>query len=187
MIGGDDISNDVINLGRCFFNVCLHSHLFPLRANWQKSDSSVNGEPQVNWRWNSNSRDLVASSPSFPPPPPALPESPRECSRRLIDALWKMKAKLLLFVCLLFCQHLQKTFLLLGSKYNVLLAFVGKPEKRYQLGKHGRAENSYVGQGHLEEMCSCSAIVALVVIVVGKQILSLTFFFVVRAGEWGVY
>ena len=118
-----------------------------------------------------------------PLPPPTLPECPRECSRRLIDALWKMKVKLLLFVCLLFCEHLWKTFLNLGSKYNVLLAFVEKPEKRYQLGKHGRAENSYVGQGHLEEVCSCSAIVVLVVIVVGKQILSLTFFFVVRAAE----
>ena len=65
MIGGDDISNDVINLGTCFFNVCLHSHSFPLHANWQKSDSSVSGEPQGNLRWNSNSRDLVASSPSY--------------------------------------------------------------------------------------------------------------------------
>ena len=88
---------------------------------------------------------LQALPPSPPPPPPTLPECPRECSRRLIDALWKIKVKLLLFVCLLFCQHLWKTFLHLGSKYNVLLAFVGKPEKRYQLGKHGRAENSYVG------------------------------------------
>ena len=89
---------------------------------------------------------LQALPPSpLPPPPPTLPECPTECSRRLIDALWKIKVKLLLFVCLLFCQHLWKTFLHLGSKYNVLLAFVGKPEKRYQLGKHGRAENSYVG------------------------------------------
>ena len=89
---------------------------------------------------------LQALPPSLPsPPPPTLPECPRECSRRLIDALWKIKVKLLLFVCLLFCLHLWKTFLHLGSKYNVLLAFVGKPEKRYQLGKHGRAVNSYVG------------------------------------------
>ena len=88
---------------------------------------------------------LQALPPSLLPPPPTLLECPRECSRRLIDALWKIKVKLLLFVCLLFCLHLWKTFLHLGSKYNVLLAFVGKPEKRYQLGKHGRAENSYVG------------------------------------------
>ena len=33
LIGGDDISNDVITLGGCFhvfFSVCLHSHSFPL-------------------------------------------------------------------------------------------------------------------------------------------------------------
>ena len=35
---------------------------FPLRADWRKSDSSVDGEK---WRWNSNSRDVVASTPSF--------------------------------------------------------------------------------------------------------------------------
>ena len=46
---------------------------------------------------------LQALPPSPPPPPATLPECPRECSRRLIDALWKIKVKLLLFVCLLFC------------------------------------------------------------------------------------
>ena len=46
-------------------NVCLHSCSFPLRADWRKSDSSVDGEPQGNWRWNPNSRDPVANSPSF--------------------------------------------------------------------------------------------------------------------------
>ena len=68
LIGGDDISSDVITLGTCFhvfFNLCLHSHLFPLRADWRKSDSSVDGEPQGNWRWNSNSRDVATGSPSF--------------------------------------------------------------------------------------------------------------------------
>ena len=34
----------------------------------QKSDCSVDGEQQGNWRWNSNSRDIVASSPSFSSP-----------------------------------------------------------------------------------------------------------------------
>ena len=48
-----------------FFNACLHSRSFPLRADWRKFDSSVNGEPQGNWRWNSNSRIVVARSPSF--------------------------------------------------------------------------------------------------------------------------
>ena len=35
LIGGDDIKNGVTTLGACFymfFNVCLHLHLFPLRA-----------------------------------------------------------------------------------------------------------------------------------------------------------
>ena len=68
LIGGDDISNDVITLGACFhvpLNVCLHSRSFPLRADWRKLDSSVDGEPQGNWKQNSNSRDVVTSSRSF--------------------------------------------------------------------------------------------------------------------------
>ena len=63
LIGGDDISNDVTTLDTCFHvfsNVCLHLCSFPLRADWRKSESSVDGEPQGNWRLN-----LVASSPSF--------------------------------------------------------------------------------------------------------------------------
>ena len=38
LIGGDDISNDVITLGACFlvfFNVCLHLRSFPLCADWR--------------------------------------------------------------------------------------------------------------------------------------------------------
>ena len=50
-----------------FFNVCLHLRSFPLCADWRKSNSSVDGEPHGNWRWNSSSRDVVASSPSFFP------------------------------------------------------------------------------------------------------------------------
>ena len=65
LIGGDDISNDVITLATCFFNVCLRSRSFPLHADWRKSDSSVDREPQGNWNWNSNSRYVVVSSPSF--------------------------------------------------------------------------------------------------------------------------
>ena len=47
-IGGDDISIMM------FFNVCLHVHLqsFPFCADWQKSDSSVDGVPQGYWRLN---------------------------------------------------------------------------------------------------------------------------------------
>ena len=62
LIGRDDFSNDM------FFNVCLHSCSFPLRAYWQKSDSSVDGEPQGNWGWNSNSRDVVAKLSFLYPP-----------------------------------------------------------------------------------------------------------------------
>ena len=68
LIGGGDISNDVITLGayfHVFLNVYLHSGSFPLRADWRKLDGSVDGEPQGNWKYNSNSRDVVASSPSF--------------------------------------------------------------------------------------------------------------------------
>ena len=68
LIGGDDISNDVITLGASFhvpLNVCLHSRSFPLRADWRKLDSSVDREPQGNWKQNSNFRDVVTSSPSF--------------------------------------------------------------------------------------------------------------------------
>ena len=68
LIGEDYISDDVITLGasfHMFFNICLHSRSFPPLAVWRKSDSSVDGKPQGNWRRNSNSRDVVASSPSF--------------------------------------------------------------------------------------------------------------------------
>ena len=72
LIGGDDISNDVIPLGTCF------SRSFPLRADWQRSDSSVEGERKRNWRRNSNSKDVVASSPSFSRPAARAPR--RACS-----------------------------------------------------------------------------------------------------------
>ena len=78
LIGGDDISNDVITLARVF-NVCLHSRSFPLCADWGKSNSSVDGEPHGNWRWNSSSRDVVASSPSFSLPAARAPR--RACSQ----------------------------------------------------------------------------------------------------------
>ena len=79
LIGGDDISNDVITLGTCFSMFVLHSRSFPLHADWRKSDSSVDGEPQGNWRRNSNSGDVVASSPTFSRP--AARASRRACSQ----------------------------------------------------------------------------------------------------------
>ena len=88
LVGGDDISNGVITLRHVFFNVCLHSRSFPLCADWRKFDSSVDEEPQGNWRWNSNSRDVVSSSPSSSPPSP--PERPGELAHRLVYILrWK--------------------------------------------------------------------------------------------------
>ena len=65
-----DISDDL----SCVFQ-CAHSRLFLLCADWQKSDSSVTGEQQGNWTHNSNSRDVVASCPSFFHPTAKAPES----------------------------------------------------------------------------------------------------------------
>ena len=68
------------------FNVCLHSCSFPLLTDWQKSDSSVDREPQGNWRWNLNSRDEVASSPSFSRPAARAPrEACSQASAEFID------------------------------------------------------------------------------------------------------
>ena len=82
LIGGDDISNGIITLGACvhvFFNVFLHSRSFPPRADWRKSDSSVDWEQQGNWRRNLNSRNVVASSPSSSLPAARAPR--RACSQ----------------------------------------------------------------------------------------------------------
>ena len=60
-------------LFRIFASVCLHSRSSPLHADWRKSDSSVDGEPQGNWRRNSNSKDLVVSSTFFSHPADRVP------------------------------------------------------------------------------------------------------------------
>ena len=60
LIGGHDISDDIITRG-----TCLHSRSLQRRADWQKSDSSVDGEQHGYWKWNSNYRDVFESSPSF--------------------------------------------------------------------------------------------------------------------------
>ena len=63
------------------FQCFLHSRSFPLRTDWRKSDSSVDVEPQGNWRWNSNSRDVVESSPFFSRPAARAPW--RACSQTI--------------------------------------------------------------------------------------------------------
>ena len=45
LIGGDDISNDIITLGTCF-SMFVAFAPFPLRTDWQEFDRSVDGEPQ---------------------------------------------------------------------------------------------------------------------------------------------
>ena len=75
LIGGDDISNDVNTLGTCchvFFNVCLHSRSFPLRADRRKSNSTVDRD----------SRYVVASSPSFSHPAARAPRGARSQARQ---------------------------------------------------------------------------------------------------------
>ena len=81
LIGGDDISNDVITLSTGFSMFFLHSRSIPLRADWRKSDGSIDGEPLRIWRRNSNSRDVVASSPSFPRPAARAPRG--ACSQAM--------------------------------------------------------------------------------------------------------
>ena len=72
LIGGDVISNDVITLGTCFAMFAYIRACSPLCADLRKSNCSVDGEPQGNWRWNSSPRDVVANSPFFYPPPERL-------------------------------------------------------------------------------------------------------------------
>ena len=69
------MSNVVITLGTCF------SMFVYIRAEQRKSDSSVDGEPQGNWKWNLNSRDVFASCPSFSRPAARAPR--RACSQAI--------------------------------------------------------------------------------------------------------
>ena len=45
LIGGDSTSNDFLTLGTCFPMFVYNSRSFSLRADWRKSDSSVEREP----------------------------------------------------------------------------------------------------------------------------------------------
>ena len=71
LIGGDDISNDVITLALVFQCLCTFALVL---VHCRKSDSSVDRKPQGNWRWKySNSRDVVESSTSFSRPTARAP------------------------------------------------------------------------------------------------------------------
>ena len=85
LTGGDDIINDVITLGMffsMFVYICSRFH-FPLIGGNLKTRSMA-GEPQGNWRWNSNSRDIVTSFPSFFC---ATARVPREVAHRLLSCV----------------------------------------------------------------------------------------------------
>ena len=94
--------------GACFhafFNVCLHSRSFPLHANWRISDSSVDREPG-NWRRNSNSREVVANSPSFSRSAARAPR--RACSQVMLLVPQTLKVNETLLELISFktsCKH----------------------------------------------------------------------------------
>ena len=66
---------------QCLFTFAFVYALRWLAEIWQLSRREATGLEGLDWRWNSNSRDVVASSPSFSHPPP---ESPGELARGLI-------------------------------------------------------------------------------------------------------
>ena len=80
LIGGDDISNDVITLGACFamFVYIPARFCFVLIGGF---DSLVDEEPQGNWRWNSNSSLVAIALLPFPALPP---ECPGELTHRIV-------------------------------------------------------------------------------------------------------
>ena len=75
LIGRDDISNDVIALSTCFsMFIYILAHCFLLFADSWKSDSSVDREPQGNWRSvEFKFQTRSASSPSFSNPTARVP------------------------------------------------------------------------------------------------------------------
>ena len=84
LIGGYDINNDVITLGPLLMFVYIFL-LFLLFADWGKSDSSVDGEPQGSWRWKSNSRDVIVISPWFSRPAARAPR--KACSQAMPNSI----------------------------------------------------------------------------------------------------
>ena len=74
LIGGDDISNDVITLGTCFSMLFPFAFVSPslwLAEIWK---CSVDGELQGNWRWNSNCKLSFLY-------PPRRQDAPKSCSQ----------------------------------------------------------------------------------------------------------
>ena len=79
LIGGDDISNDVITLGMCFsMFVYIRTGLICFALIGRNLTAQLTWS-HGNWRWNSNSRDIVASSPSFSRAATRTPQ--RTCSQ----------------------------------------------------------------------------------------------------------
>ena len=82
LMGGDDISNDVIILGTCFsmFVYIRARFRFALiGGNLTAQSMGSPGELEVEFKFQ-RERDVVASSPFFSRPPP---ECPGELARRL--------------------------------------------------------------------------------------------------------
>ena len=74
LIGRDDISNDIITLGMCFsmfVYICARFHFALIGRNLT---AQLTGRYRAHWKWNSNYRDIVASSPSFSHPIARVPQ-----------------------------------------------------------------------------------------------------------------
>ena len=81
LIGGDDISNDVITLGTCFSMLLTFAFVSPslwLAEIWK---CSVDGEPQGNCRWNSNCKLSFLYL-------PRRQDAPKSCSQAGLSVMY---------------------------------------------------------------------------------------------------
>ena len=62
LIGGDDISNDVITLGKCFSMFVYIRARFPFAVIDGNLTVQSTGSHRGYWRWSLHPRDVVASS-----------------------------------------------------------------------------------------------------------------------------
>ena len=76
--GSDNISNDGITLGTCFSMFVYIRARFRFALSCRNMTAQSTGSHR-RWRWNSNYRDVVASSPSFSRPAARAPQ--RACSQ----------------------------------------------------------------------------------------------------------